>query len=851
MEEDKKNNQNPQASSEQPPKHFSFSGFKGLKHADTASSEKPSSKEVKEGENDDAIRKEEKIEKVLDSHNIEQADVGATIETLAPAESQTNKQSLSSKEYSDDRPNEPKEDSTAAAVQSKEPQNKTVPKTSSQSDVKKKVPNDTKPAESKASAPARKSQGLPRRHARTNSTGKKGEDIKAGAYDSKLQEIDDMRLKSNKKTTNRRQSRSDAKTLKSAKKSNGGLPSRKHKRKKFKAWQKVLIVLLIIFAAGVAGVFAMYQRNRVDISNYTYKEKQKTQIISSDNQVIAELFTENRTYVSLNQIPDNMKNALIATEDSRFYDHGGVDYYGILRSLAYNALHRNTRSQGASTLTQQLARTLFLPDISSEQIFMDSLNRKFKEISIARQLNKKYSKNQILEMYLNETYFGSSAYGIEEAAKTYFGKDIWDCDLAECAVLAGLPQAPSGYAPNIHPEAAKKRQEEVLDRMVKTGYITKAQANQAKAEQLNVVSWDASKLNNQVTEGYEKFVNRALQQYAEAVAPNVMKKQGISKKEAIKYTRTQVASGGYKIYTTINTGMQSKAMDISLKKYPKGSSTTNAIVTLDQDGSVRAYYGGNTEVDMCNTARQPGSNIKPLYYSCAIDKGIFNANSSLHNYGTYGNWTPRAEGGGSTVSLTTALVKSYNPPAAYVWYTLGNNTAVDWMKTMGITTFTSSDYNINTCVGGMLYGIKPIEMAAAFNIFNNNGIYNQPKFVTKVQNSNGSTIFKSSDLNLDTHQVMKSSTASTMKSILRQVVTSGTGTNANVYGTAGKTGTTDNGKDLWFTGMTGNLTTSIWTGNLNSKAIGGYGATSAATYGSYMKALGSSNLIPGLSSSSN
>lgn len=834
MEEDKKKNQNPQESSENPPKHFSFSGFKGLKHSNTASPE-----------NDD-VRKEEKIEKVLDSQNIEKADVGATIETLAPAESQKNSQDLSKNGISDSDPQEQgnvEENLDAEAVKSKASQNETIPKKTPQTEVKKATPNEAK------QTPVRKSQGLPRRHTHSNASAQKGENIAAGAYDSKLQEIDDMRLNSKKKTTNRRQNRSDAKTLKTAKKSNGGLPSRKHKRKKFKAWQKVLIVLLVIFAAGVAGVFAMYQRNRVDISNYTYKEKQKTQIISSDNQVIAELFTENRTYVSLNQIPDNMKNALIATEDSRFYDHGGVDYYGILRSLAFNALHRNTRSQGASTLTQQLARTLFLPDISSEQTFMDSLNRKFKEISIARQLNKKYSKNQILEMYLNETYFGSSAYGIEEAAKTYFGKDIWDCDLAECAVLAGLPQAPSGYAPNIHPEAAKRRQGEVLDRMVKTGYITKSQADQAKAEQLNVVSWDASKLNNQVTEGYEKFVNRALQQYAEAVAPNVMKKQGISKKEAIKYTRTQVASGGYKIYTTINTGMQSKALDISLKKYPKGSSTTNAIVTLDQDGSVRAYYGGNTEVDMCNTARQPGSNIKPLYYSCAIDKGIFNANSQLHNYGTYGNWTPRAEGGGSTVSLTTAIVKSYNPPAAYVWYTLGNQTAVDWIKTMGITTFTSSDYNINTCVGGMLYGIKPIEMAAAFNIFNNNGIYNQPKFVTRVQNSNGSTIFKSSDLNLDTHQVMKSSTASTMKSILRQVVTSGTGTNANVYGTAGKTGTTDNGKDLWFTGMTGNLTTSIWTGNLNNKAIGGYGATSAATYGSYMKALGSANLITGLNSS--
>ena len=849
MEEDKKNN--PQDQSKENQKHFSFKGFKGLKPSDQASDADSSQ-----------TPEEKEIEEVLDSNNIEQADVGATIETLAPTTTDGEKQNQSDDEAAlsdfdqaaDAHQTDPLDASQVdqdveeimTQMEEEAEQEPSAPE-NKQAEAKSQAVSQDMPSQKDSEAPVkRKRQGLPRRNKKSNETSGRVDQIEAGAYDSKLHEIDSMSMKSKKKTTNRRQNRSDAKTLKTAKKTNGGLPSRKRKRKKFKVWQKVLIILAVLFVAGSAGIFAMYQRNRVDISDYKYREKQKTQIISADNQVIAELYTENRTYVSLNQIPDNMKNALIATEDSRFYDHGGVDYYGIARSIVFNLLHRNTRSQGASTLTQQLARTLFLPDISTEQTMSDSINRKFKEISIARQLDKKYSKNQILEMYLNETYFGSSAYGIEEAAKTYFGKDIWDCDLAECAMLAGLPQAPSGYAPNVHYDAAKKRQGEVLDRMVSVGYITKAQAAQAKAEQVNVVKWDASKLNNQVTEGYEKFVNKALQQYAEAVAPNVMKRQGISKKEAIKYTRTQVSSGGYKIYTTINTGMQSDAMKVALSKYPEGSGTTTAIVTLDQDGSVRAYYGGNTQIDMCNTARQPGSNIKPLYYSAAIDKGIFTATSQLHNYGTYGNWTPRAEGGGSTVDLTTALVKSLNPPAAYVFYTVGVNESVDWMKTMGITTFQSSDYNINTCVGGMLYGIKPIEMAAAFNIFNNNGIYNQPKFVTKVVNSNGSTVFTSSDLNLDTHQVMKSSTASTMKTILRKVVTSGTGTNANVYGTAGKTGTTDSGKDLWFTGMTGNLTTAVWTGNLDNKAIGGYGATSAATYGSYMKALGSDKLITGL-----
>jgi penicillin-binding protein 1A len=696
-----------------------------------------------------------------------------------------------------------------------------------------------------------KRQGLPRRNP---------ESAPKPAPEQAIEKQDDatMNETTKKKTEAKKSTRKGRKahlsqTVKAKKSRKGsggktpaGLPSKKKKKKGMRTWMKVLIVLLILALAGIAAVVGLYQYNRQDISDYKYSQKQKTQIISADNQTIGSLFSENRTYVSLNQIPDNMKNALISIEDSRFYDHGGVDYFGIARSLVSNLVSRDATSQGASTITQQLARLLFLPDISTEQTLGDSINRKFKEISIAWQLEDKYSKNQILEMYLNEYYFGSSAYGIEEAAKTYFGKDIWNCNLSECAMLAGLPQAPSAYAPNAHYSAAKHRQEQVLDRMAKLGYITEKEAKAAKAERVNVAKFDSNSLNNQVTEGYEKFVNRALQQYAESQAASVMKAQGISRSEAIKYTRKKVASGGYKIYTTINTGMQQQARLVSLSRYPSGSSVTNAIVTMDLDGSVRAYYGGNTQIDMANTARQPGSNIKPLYYSGAIDKGLFTAGSTLPNHFSLGNWTPKSHGKSASVSLTTALVESLNAPSAYVMYRMGVKTSIEWMKTMGISTFTDNDYNVATSLGGMSRGIKPIEMAAAFNVFNNSGVYNQPKFITKVENSNGSTIFKASDLNLDSHQVMKQSTATTMKSILRQVVTRGTGTAANVYSTAGKTGTTDAGKDLWFTGITGNLTTSIWVGNLNNVALGGYGSLSAGIYGTYMSRLGANGLITGL-----
>ena len=629
-----------------------------------------------------------------------------------------------------------------------------------------------------------------------------------------------------------------------------GLP--KKAKKSPKAWQIVLILVILGIVAGVVGAFVFYEANRMDISNYEYTQKAKTQVLSSDNVVIGELFAQNRTYVPLSSVPDDMKKAIVAIEDSRFYEHNGVDLFGIARSLVSNLTNRSATGQGASTITQQLARILFLPDISTEDSFMDSLSRKCREISIALQLEKKYNKDQILEMYLNEYYFGSSAYGIQEAAKTYYGKDISQCNLAECAMLAGLPQAPSLYAPNNDFQAAKQRQEQVLNRMVVTGAITQQQADEAKATPITIIDWNPAVLDHQITPGYEKFVDMALEQYAKSQAPTVMKQQGLSEEDAITQIRMQVASGGYVIHTTINSVMQSHAINVSESNFPAGSEVTDALVTVDTAGAVLAYYGGNTQVDMANTARQPGSNIKPLYYSGAIEQGLFSASSYVSDAAqTYGGgYTPQNYDGRSmgNISITDALVYSRNAPSVYVMYTMGVDNAMQWMQNMGITTIVDDDYNLSTAVGGMTYGIKPLDMAAAFNCFNNAGVYNQPYFIVSVNKSNGEEVVGKGGLGLNTHQAMSADTASTMWNILRQVVTRGTATAAATgYPTAGKTGTTDNAEDLWFTGMTGNLTTSIWIGTPNHGIVGGEESTiNCYLYRAYMGALGESGLIGGL-----
>ncbi len=634
------------------------------------------------------------------------------------------------------------------------------------------------------------------------------------------------------------------------KKKSKGLPKKNKKKNGKKIFLTVLTVLLILAAVGAVGIYLLYTANRMDISGIAYTPKEKTEIYTADHVQIASLYTQNRTYVSIDQVPQDLKNALVATEDSRFYSHNGVDYIGVLRALASNVLGRSSTGQGASTLTQQLARLLYLPDIATESTFMDSLNRKFKEISIAYQLEEKYTKDQIMEMYLNEYYFGSGAYGIEAASETYFGKPVSQLNLAECAMLAGLPQAPSVYAPNVDFEAAKARQKQVLQRMVAAGYITEQQSTDAYNTPINVVPWSENSINNQISAGYQDYVNMVLQEYAKSVAPTVMKERGLSEDEAIAYTRSNVASGGYKFYTTVYSTYQTDAistMENRLANYgfDQSQGYTGALVTVDRDGAVMAYYGGNeaySDIDMADSPRQPGSNIKPLYYAQAIETGLYTTSSTLKDEPININgYSPQNYGGGYSgdISFAQSLIQSKNVTSVQIFNNLGVQSAVDWIKQFGFTTVTDNDYNLATALGGLTDGVKCYEMAAAFNTFNNNGVYNQPYFIQKATTTSGETVVDKSSLGLVSKQVMSQSTAETMYGLMRQVVTSGTGTAASqIYPTAGKTGTTDNEENLWFTGMTGNITTSVWIGNLDYEEVGGGSYIPAGIYGTYV-----SNLI--------
>ena len=631
----------------------------------------------------------------------------------------------------------------------------------------------------------------------------------------------------------------------------------KDRKKKSRIGIKISVVLLILAIIGTGVVYSIYTAyaaydayaaKQMDISDYEYQVKDKTEIYSADNVLIAELYTKNRTNVTIDQIPVDLQEALISVEDSRFYDHSGIDLFGITRAFFANIINKNN-GEGASTITQQLARVLFLPDIATEQTFSQSLTRKLKEISIALQLEQKYTKQQIMEMYFNEYYFGSGAYGIEEASKTYFNKDVSQVNLAEAAMLAGLPQAPSAYAPNTQFEAAKKRQLQVLQRMVKEKYITQEESDAAAATAITIRDPATINNDNQIVDGYEAFVGKALNEYAKTGASAVMQERGLTEDQAINYIKENIASGGYRIYTTINSVYQADAIDSLTTGLDKNGldTETGSVVTTDLNGSVRAYYGGNTQIDMADTPRQPGSNIKPLYYAAAMDKGLITPSTTiLDAYTDFGGYAPKNYGGvyHGNVTVRQALVYSYNIPSVKIFDKIGPTAAIAFMEKMGISTFDDNDYYLATALGGMTYGIKPLEMSAAFNTFNNNGVYNQPYFITKVEQTNGKEIYTKDSANLVTSKVMSDTTVTDMISILTDEVKYGTGSNAaQIYPTAGKTGTTNDEKDLWFTGMTGNLTTAVWLGSPDNYVIGGASTMAAGIYGSYLSQIINQNLL--------
>ncbi|OGI18206.1 MAG: hypothetical protein A2287_06770 [Candidatus Melainabacteria bacterium RIFOXYA12_FULL_32_12] len=598
-----------------------------------------------------------------------------------------------------------------------------------------------------------------------------------------------------------------------------------HRQNK-KGFCSIAIILFLAFVlAGIASGL-LYLNNLPPISELqNYQPTLASQIVSSDGVVIKTFGSYKYKKVQIRQIPDNLKKAIIATEDKNFYIHKGFDPIALIRSTISNLMARRV-VQGASTITQQLARILFL---STEK----TMDRKIKELIIAYRLEKTLPKDEILEMYLNNVYLGEGAYGVSAAAEIYFNKKIEDLTLPEAALIAGLPQAPSAYSPYQSMEKAKARRAMVLERMFKMGCITEEEAEKA------------NKAPIKINKSHRPYALNKAPYFVDLVMKELRDKAGLTEEEIIH--------GGYKIYTTLKYKYQSVADERvgenmsrwGLKKpYQQVALLSFDVVT----GRILAYIGGkdyySSQFDRVSLAvRQPGSSFKVFVYAAAIERGLNPKSIYTDAPVSIGNWSPRNYAGRyrGRIPLYQALAYSSNSIAARLIKEVGVDSVISMARRLGINTYLAHDPTI--ALGSN--GVKLIEMSTAYGALANGGVKVEPYGVERVETPNGRTIYQAGS---NYKRVLDTKTAAYMVEMMEQVVKMGTGRAANIdRPAAGKTGTTDSYKDAWFIGFTPNVVTGIWIGNDNNTSNHGVtgGTVPAIIWGQYMRVVEANNPIMG------
>lgn len=573
-----------------------------------------------------------------------------------------------------------------------------------------------------------------------------------------------------------------------------------------------IALCLVVFAGlGFGYIFAAYQSLPAVGNNM--RPAVSSQVFDSHGRLITTLHSDqNRLPIDINKVPQNLQNAFIAAEDNRFYEHIGIDPIGIFRAIFANLTNRGI-AQGGSTITQQLAKNAFL---SQEQ----TLKRKIQEAMLALEIEHKYSKKEILEMYMNQIYFGQGAYGIQTAAKTYFNKDVNELTLTQCAMLAGLPKSPNYYSPFNNLNEAKKRKNVVLDQMVKYGYISAAEAEDAKNQDLGLSKSHQSKEADE----YASFIDYVSQQVAKKYGDDALYKEGL------------------KIYTTMDVDKQHAAVR-AMRNLPNNYTDENgltqpqaAIVSIDpKTGHILAMVGGRGQ-DSFNRAsmavRQPGSAFKPFVYLTALQHGMTPDTTMDDQPVTYGSWSPKNAGGSysGTMTLSDALAHSVNTIAVQLADKVGTKNIIANAKKMGITTLDAKDDNLAMALGGLTKGVTPLEMASAYGTFANKGVHVKPTAIVKILDRDGNVLEDASTLEKEETKtrVMSEREAYEMTTMLEGVIDHGTGTAAAIgRPAAGKTGTTDDNKDAWFVGYTPDIVTAVWIGDdTGSHSLGEiYGGT--------------------------
>jgi penicillin-binding protein 1A len=565
----------------------------------------------------------------------------------------------------------------------------------------------------------------------------------------------------------------------------------------------VALLLFVLFIAGsVAGIVSAYSRNLPDISRMAdYQPARSTRIYARDGSLLATLYKENRIWVPVNKIPADVKDAFIANEDHNFYHHHGVDFFGIVRA-GFADLTRHHIEQGASTITQQLARGLFLTD-------KQTISRKIQEALLAIEIERYYTKDEILERYLNLIYLGSGAYGVDAAAHTYFGRSVDKLTVGQAAMLAGLVAAPSDYSPYVNLQLAKERQAHVLDRMVDSGYISRRQADEAEHAPLE--------LAGERPAGLQGFQAPWFTTYAVAQLEREFGKQA-------------TYEGGLQVFTTVDPHMQKlaqEAVDWGIdegKLEGIGADQAALVAIRPSTGEILAMIGG-THFSLANqfnrawqAHRQPGSSFKVYVYTTAIDSGmppttIIDDSPVSYPMGDGTTWSPEDDDHSymGAITLRVALAQSRNIVAVKLLEMLGVDRVIQYAHRMGVES--PLEPNLSLALGTSV--ITPLDQATGYATLANQGVHIAPSPFRIVKDSLGNTVLD--DQYPEQTEVVSAGTAYVMTTMMEDVINHGTGYPNAIIGrpAAGKTGTTSDFRDAWFVGFTPDLVTAVWIGNDN------------------------------------
>ncbi len=615
---------------------------------------------------------------------------------------------------------------------------------------------------------------------------------------------------------------------------------RQKQKKKYRGfWRFVriqaLLLLLLLGALGVyffggygkevQGLLTEAKQLARSSDTDTFRQIQTSILYDDSGSQITTLKAEKDVYyLSFEEIPDQVKAAMVSIEDKKFYKHHGVDYKAIVR--AFLAMVRNGEvTQGGSTITQQLARTVFLSQDRTWQ-------RKLEEIFLASELEKKYSKDQILEFYLNNIYFGNGYYGIQAASRGYFNTDVSNLDLSEITYLCAIPNNPTLYDPVTNSEHTLARRNRILDQMKQDEVITEAECMIAKAEDITLRRPETAKNNYVETYAYFCATQALMQMDGFEFKNDFADEEERSKyQEAYseKYSECEkdLYTGGYRIYTSMNLAMQEKLQD-TLDDRLSGFTEVNdegiytlqgaAVCIENQSGFVKAAVGGRqqdyngyTLNRAYQSYRQPGSAIKPLLvYTPVFDMGY--TPDTVVTDAPIENGPSNANGSyAGDVTLRYAVIKSINTVAWKVLEDITPENGISYLKNMDFAKLDRQDERPTAALGGFTTGVSPLEMTAGYATLENDGCYRRPSCIMRITDASGNTIYEASG---EEKQIYKENSARTMTDVLTGVLTDGTAAGMALTSTqsAGKTGTTNSNKDGWFLGYTKYYTTGVWVG---------------------------------------